>query len=765
MKFTRKNRICRRVLVLVLTAAMVLSMAACGSSSEGGTSAKEWIWVPEFLTIDDENVSYYDMQLVGDGLYYVSYDWDEETQKSSQSLCRYSLTDGSVTKTPLKGREEENYNLNCTVVNEDGSLYGVLNIYNEDYTQSQTSLCRFDAQGNEVFNQDIADLVGDSYVSSMAVDGQGRLYLSGESTVWLFDAEGNRQGAVSLDFGGNSWVRSMGRGKDGKMYICFYNNDGYELAEIDFEGKKTGATYDNFPNSNSERLVPGLDKDFLVQDGSNVYEYDLKSQSKEELFNWLDSDINGNYVQGYGALEDGRFLAIIQDWETEDNGIAILTRTKASEVPQKENIVIASMYEDSSIKSAAVQFNKTNEKYHISIRSYMDFDNWDGNDYQALRTDAMNRLNNDITSNNCPDILDLSNLNLEQMAAKGIFEDLNGYLEKSSKLNKSDFLENVLEAYTIDGKLVSIPATFQMQTVAGKASEVGDKMGWTIDELIAYADAHPDAQLFDKVSKSQIMTGLMMYNSDSFVDWSTGECYYDSDAFKRLLEFVNRFPGDDEIDYNGDEASTPTKIQRGEVLLYDVSIYNFEEIQVCEEIFQGDVSYIGYPTTDGSVGCLMGMSQAYAITSKSGHKDGAWEFIESFLTREENSERFGGWGFSTQKAKLQAAAEEAVKVEYVTDENGEPVLDENGAAIVMGGGSGFSYQDGWSYEYRTPTQEEVDLVMSLMEIAKPVSYSDGDEVLNIINEEAEAYYKGQKSVDEVAAVIQSRVKIYVGENK
>ena len=55
--------------------------------------------------------------------------------------------------------------------------------------------------------------------------------------------------------------------------------------------------------------------------------------------------------------------------------------------------------------------------------------------------------------------------------------------------------------------------------------------------------------------------------------------------------------------------------------------------------------------------------------------------------------------------------------------------------------------------------------MSLIESAKPVAYSQGDAVLQIISEEAAAYYKGQKSVDEAAAVIQSRIKIYVGENK
>ena len=59
----------------------------------------------------------------------------------------------------------------------------------------------------------------------------------------------------------------------------------------------------------------------------------------------------------------------------------------------------------------------------------------------------------------------------------------------------------------------------------------------------------------------------------------------------------------------------------------------------------------------------------------------------------------------------------------------------------------------------------MDKVFELIDVAKPVSNSQGDEIMNIINEEAEAFYKGQKSVDEVASIIQSRVKIYIGENK
>ena len=40
-----------------------------------------------------------------------------------------------------------------------------------------------------------------------------------------------------------------------------------------------------------------------------------------------------------------------------------------------------------------------------------------------------------------------------------------------------------------------------------------------------------------------------------------------------------------------------------------------------------------------------------------------------------------------------------------------------------------------------------------------------DQVLSIIAEEAGAYFDGQKSVDDVAGVIQSRANIYMNENK
>ena len=90
------------------------------------------------------------------------------------------------------------------------------------------------------------------------------------------------------------------------------------------------------------------------------------------------------------------------------------------------------------------------------------------------------------------------------------------------------------------------------------------------------------------------------------------------------------------------------------------------------------------------------------------------------------------------------------------------MLDENGEAITVGGSSSISYGD-WEYTYHTPTEEEVEILRGLIAVAEPAPAAN-DEINNIISEEAEAFYQGQKSVDDVAQVIQSRAQIYVSEN-
>ena len=772
----KKSRYLKRAAAVVLASLMSVSMAACGNTKEETVQTNampEFVYVPEYIELEGgEDVNLYNAVIVQDTLYYLTSEYNEEEMTSTTKLCRYQpLEGGEATEVPLE--LGENRSMNTFAVDRDGNVYFSVADYSVMQENPEAAageravdtvksfLVKYDAQGTLVYEQDITDIMKEdeenSYVNAMTADDSGRLYLSCQRVIRLFNSDGSYQGSIDMQ---DNWINGMGRGKDGKVYVTYYGNSagGMTLTEIDFEGKKLGTSYENFPSGNgSGSLFTGGEKDFLVQDGTRLMEYDIASQTTSDVLTWLDSDINGQYVDNVGALSDGRILAALSDWGTGRMELALLTKTKSSELVQKEQITVGTLYTSQTLQAAAVSFNKSSDKYHVNIKEYIDQNNMT----ETSWSDAVSKLNNDITSGaNSPDILDLSQLNTEQLAAKGVFEDLTPYLEKSTVLEKDDFMENILEGFMYNGRLVAVPRTFTINTVIGKSADVGTEMGWTIDELIAYAEGNAGANLFYNASKGSIMNYLLTYNMDAFVNWETGQCSFDTPEFKSLLTFVNTFP--DEVDWEADTRSQPAQIAAGDVLLAEAYIYDLESIQQYVAMFGKEpVTFIGYPNLDGSVGCRLQPNEAYAVSSKSGNKEGAWAFVEHFLA-ESRSDMFFSHDLPTRQSEFDKMIEEATKEEYLTDENGNPVLDEEGNAIPANGMSSISYGD-WEYTYHTPTKEEADLLRELVQIAKPAAGAN-EEINNIILEEAEAFYKGQKSVDDVAQVIQSRIQIYVSEN-
>ena len=754
----------KQLLSLVLTAVLfVLSLTACGSDEGIGREMPEWVYVPEFLSLDEmENISWYEVRLKDDSLCYVSRDWDMETGTSSYTFNRYLLSDGTTSQIPLNVTEDAY--VNEWALGKDGSLCVLMNAGSWDevmqvYTQSWY-LCKFDSQGNQVFLQDITGLQEGEYAyfDGIVMDDEGRIYIVGDATLWMFDSEGKPAGETGFGGAMGGYVNGFFCGQDGNVYasVNTYGENGLStsLYVVDFAAKKMEEKYADFPTGrNNDSLVQSADGKFLTNDGLAMQVYDPETQEEEVLFSWLDSDINGDSVRSFSAMPDGRIAVVYQDWMNDDNGVALLTRTKSDELPEKKQIVIATLTSDQELQASAVQFNKSSKDYRVTVKQYYDW--YSGMSYE----DAITNMNNDISSRNCPDLVLVSgNIDVNMLAAKGVFQDLSSYLEKSNVLDRENMVESALNAYTYDGKLISIPDNFTLATIFGSRDMVGDKMGWSMEDMIAFSEANSGKDLFDRVSKSQILSICLMYNMDTFVDWNRGSCNFDSPEFKSLLEFAARFPSDDDISYDPDRPATPVRIQRGEVLLLEETISEMNEIQLFIEMFRGDVTPIGLPNTDGTSGCILSASGCYAMTAKSKVKDGAWAFIESYLTRENTGYR---WGLPNDWNLLNEMAKEAVR-EYELDENGEILLDEEGNPVERQVNHGYGWGD-FSYEYRISTQEEVDMVYELINAARPASGTN-QQIMAIITEEAEAFFQGQKTVDEVTPIIQSRVNVYVSEN-
>ena len=102
----RKNLRGRKATAIALASVMAMSLAACGrqdgSNQVGQTEQKEYVYVPEYLELDDNtNSSYSNMTVQGDKLYYTNYQWDEASGESKVVLGAYSLTDGSREDLPI----------------------------------------------------------------------------------------------------------------------------------------------------------------------------------------------------------------------------------------------------------------------------------------------------------------------------------------------------------------------------------------------------------------------------------------------------------------------------------------------------------------------------------------------------------------------------------------------------------------------------------------------------------------------------------------
>lgn len=746
------KRFYRKLVLLGMAVTMCATFTACGKK-EANTSAKdqkEFVYVPEYQELKEES-DLSNMVISNNTIYYTTWTYDEATQMSSSAVKAMEIgqTEGKVL--PIQLTEDENVSM--MNADKDGNLFAVISSYTqgenpEDYSQSFI-LKKFDKDGNELMAKNLDELMKDAgeygmYIQYLTIDDDGNLYLSnGESKVWALDGSGNELFTIDSD----GYITALGTSKEGKVVICAYEQDKVVLREIDKTSKALGATYENVPNPYGNlSLLKGVEKGFLINSGNSLFEYDLDTQTSKEILNWIDSDIDSNYIVSVTGLEDGRILALTRDWSGENtkSDIVYLTKTKASEAIQKSIITYGALYMSSNVRSAIINFNKTNEKYRIQPKEYM------SDDYEA----GMAQLNSDIVSGNAPDIIDLSNGSVNQYIEKGILEDLYPFFDKDSELKKENYVQSVFKAYERDGKLYAAMPTFSINTIIGKTSDVGSEMGWTMEDLMALVKSKPEGtQVFDYGTKESILSSLCIYGLNDYVDWSTGKCSFDSEDFIKVLEFSNQFNSDSEYTYDESAPSTPTKIRNGQLLLMMTNISDVTSYQMYEAMFGEPITFIGYPSGSGTGSSISASEVVLGISSKSKNKDGAWEFIRTFLTPEYQT-KDNMWGFPVLQSALEDTFKKAMEPEYYTDETGNQVKTMK---------TSWGYDD-FNFDVYEATQEQVDKVKNLIDHADSV-FDYNSEMYTIISEEAAAFFAGQKSAQDVANVIQSRVQIYVNENR
>lgn len=792
-----------------------------GSGSNGGTNP-DFVYVASYLPMEGEfdYIGAYSAAVYGEKLFFNSYisssvapDGTVLTEDDEDYWSYYNSIPGLFSVDMTTGKSEqltgyepyklpEGYeggaNLQSLCIDPDGNIWVCENVYayhydapegvteeDEDYynyfVQDEDSymIRKLDSTGAELATLDLSAVSEDYnksmpdsgdemmfyssfYVNRMAVDGAGNIYIStGQSSVYVLD----QQGAILFKLEMENWLDSLVMLSDGSIAAMGGTMDGDALMKIDVNAKAWGDKLEK-PYNCYYFYPGGGDYLFYSSSGSSLYGYNAATGENEKLLNWLSSDVDGNSLSVVVPLADGRIMALEQSEETTSSNswrlvynLVTLTKTPASEVPQKTTLTFACNYLG-SIRSQILNFNRKNDKYRIEVIDYSEYNTED--DYSA----GLTKLTTEITSGNVPDLLSTDSLPIAKYSAKGLLEDLYPYLDSDSELGRDKIVPAVLKSLETDGKLYQIVDRFSVNTVVGDASKVGSEPGWTLDELMALMETMPeDMDIFENsMTRDGILSTACAFSIADFVNWQTGECSFDSEGFVKILEFANTFPASfdwDNYEYS-DEDSEPNRIMSGKQLLSQIYLSDFENIQMYDAMFNNNMVFKGFPCESRN-GSALNFYSGVAMTSSCKDKEGAWEFLRSILTEEYQNKNIH-WYFPTNQAAFDAKLEEAMKVEYEIDpETGEPLIDPETGEKVERSKGGY----GWGslmIEIYAIKPEQADAIKEAINSVSR-SYTYDEDIMNIITEEAAAYFNGDKTAQQVADLIQSRAKIYVNEQR
>ena len=318
--------------------------------------------------------------------------------------------DGSdLQEIQMNVEQNDNNWLNYFAAADDGTLYMLYSGYDEKTEQSTYLIKVLDGSGNQTDEFVLNDVLDENdYVQAMRLDKDGNIYLMGDQSIYVLDASGNKIAQVKADSSGNSWLMSMARTGDGQIVVAMNGQDGIQVQAIDLAKKAFGESYDigaSWYGSSSNTLIDGADYSFYYSDGSSLFGYDMQSKQSKEILNWISSNINTSYVGDTRALKGGQFITNYSDYSSDDSsesGLYVFTKVDPSEVADKVTITYAGTYVDDSIKSQAVKFNKSQDKYQIMVKDYSTYD------------DPSTQMNNDLLAGDIPDTIDLSGVSAEK---------------------------------------------------------------------------------------------------------------------------------------------------------------------------------------------------------------------------------------------------------------------------------------------------------------------------------------------------------------
>jgi ABC-type glycerol-3-phosphate transport system substrate-binding protein len=290
-----------------------------------------------------------------------------------------------------------------------------------------------------------------------------------------------------------------------------------------------------------------------------------------------------------------------------------------------------------------------------------------------------------------------------------------------------ELVATVQHTLSTDGALFRIAPAFMIMTLLGNSDFVGTGMGWTFNEMTALTDEMGASAFPVDWNRENALQFLILQNIGEYVDWDSGEVRFDSSDFKTMLEAVKTFPAAD-----GRHEDNVARVNTGEQLTLQKTIVSHLDYARLDAQLGGKSVAKGFPGENRTAGVLLPTPFTLAMTAACRDKDGAWRFIETALKTDVD-------GFASLKAKFNEQSNLATSAEYAAEQS----------AYI---------------EYSAISGEQLQRLEAIL--VQTDTLAGGNRTIStIISEEAAPYFSGQKSLEDIAKIIQSRASLYVNEQR
>lgn len=737
--------------------------AAENSRTETGVGAlpEGYVWSAHFRDAGREP----DMQapaLFGHALYYFTLFYDIERQIHVREI--YVQEEGEEARQLLSYGKEDRNRLEEMEVGEDGSLYI---LYGENYADSKCSVYKLEKLDQElrtVYSVDTTAGMEDvKAILDMELGADGTLYgMTRDGTVLYWDETGVYQGRFTVpakQMGTNGGTFGLANAGDFGIYVYWGGNvegegnrihlyslerwrelDGEaqlntEPLKVDFgsaEARVIAGTYDVL------MVYSGYEDGLYLSDKDHLWQINMTDGSLELILAWEDIFLKAEYVQEIRRQEDGGFLLYIFDTLEQEHYWVTVKGIPASEIPEKRELVLGIAGEYwfneslvSDIEGVVLSYHRMHPECNITIREYEE--------------KAVSRFQMELLKGEGPDILleRETFFDMEDLAEKGAVEDLAPYLEASEGISGEDILPGILKLVAKEGKIPRIPLSFGVDMMI-LPEELGEEV-LTPQELLSYMredrEVFIDYNVYPKLLLLQILFGAEM---DRYVDEANKSCSFDSEEFVSLLEGLAALEGLEKI---GEREEREELFHAGRLSVIVEELDCLRDYLGVRECFSGAGRIAGFPNSSGELRYPVRMCDWMGINSASQYKEDAWGFIEfclSYTARCDNvADRFvvtrNKFEKQTQYENERSRFKKGVSPPGLRDYSGDV--------------------KSW-WEILPTTEEDSDF---LLEMTEHLYLYENPSLMQVINEEASAFFAGDISAKEAAERIQNRASLLLGE--